>query len=289
MSIKLKIGWTDNNAIIEGVRIYKSSSLFDVNTLPAVHAEITDGSLFYEDFDVTDGQIYFYMLSCFIGEQEVFTECYEVDTNSSTGYWIVAISHYGTATHADKVSTNTTHVDWLSNFGKTIDFGAFTRNYQGSPPATTTTQRTAVINKTINLNPKGLRFNVQNAITQYVNQKTNCDLFFEDALGNILAVIELRSPANYTNAVRYGASIETLISATTTGTNPRFVGELQVHNNKIKFISENPAHGVDDFEFFVDLSTVAQIRVANLWAETRMWASVDGTQAYFTMKCLGRI
>lgn len=78
MSIKLKIGWTDNNAIIEGVRIYKSSSLFDVNTLPAVHAEITDGSLFYEDFDVIEGQTYFYMLSCFLGDREVFTECYNV-------------------------------------------------------------------------------------------------------------------------------------------------------------------------------------------------------------------
>lgn len=78
MSIKLKIGWTDNNVITEGVRIYKSSTLFDVNTLPAIYAEIIDGSLFYEDLDVIDGQTYFYMLSCFLGEQEMLTECYEV-------------------------------------------------------------------------------------------------------------------------------------------------------------------------------------------------------------------
>ena len=78
MSIKLKIGWTDNNVITEGVRIYRSSMPFEVNTLPEVYAEIVDGSLFYEDFDVIDGQTYFYMLSCFVSELEVFTECFEV-------------------------------------------------------------------------------------------------------------------------------------------------------------------------------------------------------------------
>lgn len=81
MSIKLKIGWIDNNVIVEGVRIYKSSALFDVNTLPAVYAEITDGSIFYDDFDIVEGRTYFYMLSCFLGEREVFTECYDVTTS----------------------------------------------------------------------------------------------------------------------------------------------------------------------------------------------------------------
>lgn len=78
MSVKIKTSWTDNNVIIEGVRIYKSSVNFDTSSRPAVYAEILDGSEFYEDFNVTDGQTYFYMLSCFLGEQEVFTECYEV-------------------------------------------------------------------------------------------------------------------------------------------------------------------------------------------------------------------
>lgn len=81
MSIKIKASWTDNNVIIEGVRIYKSSASFDVNSRPAVYAEILDGSKFYEDLNVAEGQTYFYMLSCFLGEQEVFTECYEVQTS----------------------------------------------------------------------------------------------------------------------------------------------------------------------------------------------------------------
>lgn len=79
MSIKLKIAWVDSNVIVEGVRVYKNSTLFDTNSLPAIYAEITDGSLFYEDFDVIEGNTYFYMLSCFLGEQEVFTECFEVE------------------------------------------------------------------------------------------------------------------------------------------------------------------------------------------------------------------
>lgn len=78
MSIKLKINWIDNNVIVDGVRIYKNSAIFDVNTLPAVYAEITDGSIFYEDLAVIEGQTYFYMMSCFLGEREVFTECFEV-------------------------------------------------------------------------------------------------------------------------------------------------------------------------------------------------------------------
>lgn len=86
MSIKLKIGWADNNVIIEGVRIYKSSTLFDTNSLPAIYAEITDGSLSYEDFEVIEGNTYFYMLSCFMGEQEVFTECFEVVAEPPSPY-----------------------------------------------------------------------------------------------------------------------------------------------------------------------------------------------------------
>lgn len=101
MSIKIKASWTDNNVIIEGVRIYKSSASFDVNSRPAVYAEILDGSDFYEDFDVTEGQTYFYMLSCFLGEQEVFTKCYEQRTSNNP----VDISFIRAATTPSRLST----------------------------------------------------------------------------------------------------------------------------------------------------------------------------------------
>ncbi|WP_445346255.1 LamG domain-containing protein [Acinetobacter bohemicus] len=80
MSIKIKTSWTDSNVIIEGVRIYKSLTFFDVSNRPVPLVEIRDGAEFYEDFDVVVDQTYFYMLSCFMGEQEVLTECYEVKT-----------------------------------------------------------------------------------------------------------------------------------------------------------------------------------------------------------------
>lgn len=77
-SVKIRTSWTDENVIVEGVRIYKSNQEFDVNSKPAPLVEIRDGAEFYEDFNVVEGLTYFYMLSCFLSEQEVFTECYEV-------------------------------------------------------------------------------------------------------------------------------------------------------------------------------------------------------------------
>lgn len=78
-SVKLRTSWIDNNAIIEGVRIYKSNQAFTSANLPQLLIEITDGSLFYEDFDVEENETYYYMLSCYLDQQEVFTECFEVD------------------------------------------------------------------------------------------------------------------------------------------------------------------------------------------------------------------
>lgn len=78
MSIKIKINWDDLNVISEGVRIYKNASAFTSSSLPAVCATVAYGVDEFEDLDVVENQTYFYMLSCFLGEQEVFTECYEV-------------------------------------------------------------------------------------------------------------------------------------------------------------------------------------------------------------------
>lgn len=79
-SIKIKTNWETDNIISDGVRIYKKTELFNSDNLPQPLVEITDGSEFYEDLDVIEGQTYYYMLSCFLGEQEVFTECIEVKT-----------------------------------------------------------------------------------------------------------------------------------------------------------------------------------------------------------------
>lgn len=80
-SVKLRTSWTDENVIIEGVRIYKSNEEFDVETKPLPLVGLTNGEEFYEDFDVELNETVYYMLSCFLGEQEVFTECFEVNVS----------------------------------------------------------------------------------------------------------------------------------------------------------------------------------------------------------------
>ena len=85
-SVKIRTSWTDENVVTEGVRIYKSNANFDVNSKPAPLAEILDGREFYEDFDVEENETVYYMLSCFLGEQEVFTECYEVVVTKQIDY-----------------------------------------------------------------------------------------------------------------------------------------------------------------------------------------------------------
>ena len=84
MSVKIKITWDDLNVISEGVRIYKNASAFTSSSLPAVYTTVTYGVVEFEDLDVVEKQTYFYMLSSFLDEQEVFTDCYEVNVESTT-------------------------------------------------------------------------------------------------------------------------------------------------------------------------------------------------------------
>ena len=83
MSVKIKITWDDLNVISEGVRIYKNASAFTSSSLPAVYATVAYGVAEFEDLDVVEKQTYFYMLSSFLDEQEVFTDCYEVEIPES--------------------------------------------------------------------------------------------------------------------------------------------------------------------------------------------------------------
>lgn len=113
-SVKIRTSWIDENVVTEGVRIYKSDHEFNVNSRPAPLVEIRDGAEFYEDLDVVEGQTYFYMLSCFLGEQEVFTECFEVVAKAAAKYvtlslnggmWNAGLTSVGTSiTVAEKVT-----------------------------------------------------------------------------------------------------------------------------------------------------------------------------------------
>ncbi len=86
MSVKIKINWDNENVVSESVRIYRADSKFTSNNLPPLLAEIVDDVYEYEDLTTVENQTYFYMLSCFLGEQEAFTECFEVLAQKQISY-----------------------------------------------------------------------------------------------------------------------------------------------------------------------------------------------------------
>ncbi|WP_218956380.1 hypothetical protein, partial [Acinetobacter sp. YH12073] len=78
MSVKIKINWDNENVVSESVRIYRADSVFTSANLPPLLAEIIGNVYEYEDLTTVEGQTYFYMLSAKLGDQEVFTECFDV-------------------------------------------------------------------------------------------------------------------------------------------------------------------------------------------------------------------
>lgn len=78
MSIKIKINWDNENVVSESVRIYRADSIFTPTSLPPLLTEIVGNVYEYEDLTTVEDQTYFYMLSAKLGEQEVFTECFDV-------------------------------------------------------------------------------------------------------------------------------------------------------------------------------------------------------------------
>ena len=78
MSVKIKINWDNENVVSESVRIYRADSAFTKDNLPPILTEIFGGVYEYEDLTTIEGRTYFYMLSAKLGEQEVFTECFDV-------------------------------------------------------------------------------------------------------------------------------------------------------------------------------------------------------------------
>ncbi|WP_218956379.1 hypothetical protein, partial [Acinetobacter sp. YH12073] len=78
MPVKIKINWDNENVVSESVRIYRADSIFTPTSLPPLLTEIFGDIYEYEDLTTVEGQTYFYMLSAKLGDQEVFTECFDV-------------------------------------------------------------------------------------------------------------------------------------------------------------------------------------------------------------------
>lgn len=83
MSVKIKINWDNENVVSESVRIYRADSAFTPTSLPPLLTEIIGDVYEYEDLTTVENRTYFYMLSATLGEQEVFTECFNVSAENN--------------------------------------------------------------------------------------------------------------------------------------------------------------------------------------------------------------
>ncbi|WP_395441938.1 hypothetical protein [Acinetobacter sp. P1332] len=91
MAVKIKINWENESVMSESVRIYRADSAFTSNSLPPLLAEVVGDIYEYEDLTTEKDETYFYMLSARLGEQEVFTDCFEVFANKADVPIIVGI------------------------------------------------------------------------------------------------------------------------------------------------------------------------------------------------------
>ena len=103
MSVKIKINWDNENVVSESVRIYRADSIFTPTSLPPLLTEIFGDIYEYEDTATIDGNTYFYMLSAKLGEQEVFTECFEVVADVNVVYDVVFPKITSASTNLDPV------------------------------------------------------------------------------------------------------------------------------------------------------------------------------------------
>lgn len=91
MPVKIKINWDNKNPVSESVRIYRAASAFTSNNLPLLLTEILGDIYEYEDLTTVENQTYFYMLSAKLGDEEVFTECFEIIASKAAIPTIVSI------------------------------------------------------------------------------------------------------------------------------------------------------------------------------------------------------
>lgn len=294
MSIKIKTSWTDNNAIIEGVRIYKSAMSFDVNSKPTVYAEILDGSEFYEDLDAIEGQTYFYMLSCFLGEQEAFTECFEINAETSKeGVWALAVACWGTATLPQFNIEETTAPTWSENFRKTISIIAYTRNYNSTGNITTLGIPTKVIDASKIL---GRRFEIVVSAGAYNGNYGRMFIEFLDNSDAVLAALKVDKGVSvygaFGSTLQIGDTLDTVANVSKIGMVPTANGFIDVLPTGIVYTPRNleSTERFNTHTFSKDMSDLSKIRISSLEAHQNHSSSdpgsPTGSSAYVYFKLL---
>lgn len=291
MSLKIKITWDDNNVISEGARIYKSNVAFTSTTLPPVYDEVGYGIEIYEDFNVIEDQTYFYMLSCFLGEQEKFTQCFEVKAKSlPTGFWALAVACWGTATLPQFNKDLTSEPTWPVNFKKTQTIINYVRAYNATgniiagPAATKTVDATVLL---------GRRLEIVVAALTYNSNYGRMYLEFLDASNNVIAALKVdKGASNFGSTLQIGNTLATVVSLASTGSNPTANGYLDILPTGIKYTPVNPAatSKYNEYTFTKNMSSLKKIRISELGAyqphSTEAAGSPKGSSAYVYLKLL---
>ena len=70
--IGVKLTWVNPNDFGDGIKLYRSLTPFDQNNLPAVYKTLDIDTESYVDTDVDKDTTYYYMVSTFVGDRQVF-------------------------------------------------------------------------------------------------------------------------------------------------------------------------------------------------------------------------
>lgn len=290
--LKVKIIWNNENVVTESIRIYKKNVTFSKTSLPAVLAEITDLSvLAYEDLAVNENETWYYMLSAKLGEQEVFSQCFEVKVASvPTGFWALAVACWGTATLPQFNKDLINEPTWDVNFRKTQNIINYVRAYNSTgniaagPASTKTVDATMLLGKRLEL--------VVSALT-YSGNYGRMFLEFLDASNNVLAALKVDIAANsFGSTLQIGNTLSTVVTLSSVGTYPVANGYLDISPIGIKYTPVNPAATpkYNEYTFVKNMSSLNKIRISELTAyqphSTEAAGSPKGSSAYVYLKLL---
>lgn len=80
MSAKIVLRWDNNNEIEKGYRVYRDDVSFDENNYPQTPIAILDENVTeYEDNDVVNGNTYYYVVSAYTDDEELYSEIVSVE------------------------------------------------------------------------------------------------------------------------------------------------------------------------------------------------------------------
>jgi len=284
MSVKIKINWDNENVVSESVRIYRADSIFTPTSLPPLLTEIVGDVYEYEDTAVIEGNTYFYMLSATLGEQEVFTECFEVKTYEDPfGYWMVNLASYGALAN-NYASYDPKTSPLPVNFEKTIDFAH--ANVDRRPAATagfTSSQKTTVIPKS----PVGFKFR----FIGFMGYGTSCEnpttIRFEKSDGTLVFALQSYRVSSATQGLRYSFDGSSWTDLPRTGSSGvQIAGDLSITETGVSFVNSRSSQYVNSFSISINLSQVTKLTVTS-----RATCSTysGGSAAYLYLNCIKQL